>query len=181
MRARVHPSSLSHPLACLTDLTDPADVNANLADGVFRQYAVLPLDLFAASTPLQLAANTDSVEAAAARAAAEGPAAAEARAMSDASAGSNTREGRSAGQQAKASSGELNAANVRAMLLELPEYTDLAALGIGVLVVEAVAEDGKVVLSYAGPANLRRAVQLNLSNTLRAADTRVRQVEFVDA
>ena len=76
---------------------------------------------------------------------------------------------------------EFGERNVRAMLLELPEYTDLAALGIGVLVVEAVAEDGKVVLWYAGPANLRRAVQLNLSNALRAADTRVRQVEFVHA
>ena len=136
---------------------------------------MLPLDLFSAISPIEFAPNEGG--------SVPPPAdeAAEARAVSATDAGSNTRQGSSVGQQRKASSGELNAANVRAMLLELPEYTDLAALGIGVAVVEVSATDGKVGLSYAGPANLRRAVQFNLGNALRAADTRVRQVEFVDA
>lgn len=146
-------------------------VNANLADGVFRQYAVLPIDLFAMVAPVEFRANTDgSIRV-------EEPAAA--RAVSDTTAGSNTREGRSVGQERKAATGALNAANIRACMLELPEYTELASLGIGVMVREVSADQGRVLLAYEGPANLRRAAEFNLANALREAESRVRKVDFV--
>ena len=161
-------------------------VNANLADGVFRQYAVLPLDLFSDATgdPVQLSANRGG----SLRVPEEAPATA-ARAVSDASAGLNTREGRSVGQQRKASTYTLNAASVRALLLDLPDFQGLAALGIAISVREVQNSDaegtavglvkGRVLLSYHGPAKLRAAVELNLRNALRKADPRVRVVEFI--
>ena len=156
-------------------------VNANLADGVFRQYAVLPLALFESvdATPVEFRANTEGSAAAAAAAAAASTATAQA--VSATSAGSNTREGRSVGQQRRADSGALNAANVRSRLLELDAYTQLASLGLGIAVTvrEADADTGRVVLSYDGPARLRRAVELNLRNALQAADPRVRRVDLV--
>ena len=103
-------------------------------------------------------------------------------------------------EQRKASAGDLNIANVRGMLLDLPEFTELASLGIAVSVREAsgggggdadaadarqavrqsgaAVGGGRVVLAYDGPANLRRAVELNLRNALVAADPRVRVVVF---
>ena len=73
----------------------------------------------------------------------------------------------------------LNAANIRACMLELPEYTELASLGIGVMVREVSADQGRVLLAYEGPANLRRAAEFNLANALREAESRVRKVDFV--
>ena len=151
-----------------------ADVNVNLADGIFRQYAVLPLDLFSGAAPVEFGANSGDRAAVAAAAAAGRMT--EQRAVSDASAGSNAREGRSVGQQRKAASGALNAANMRSLLQDLPEFAGLAPLGIAVSVREVSAEQGRVVLYYEGPANLRRAVEFNLATALRDADARVLKV-----
>jgi hypothetical protein len=71
--------------------------NPSLADGEFRQYAVLPLDLFADATAVELsaAAGTAGTAAPVAR---DAPVA-----VSEAGAGGNTRSGGgSVGQQRKA-------------------------------------------------------------------------------
>ena len=70
-------------------------------------------------------------------------------------------------------------ATVRTCLRDLEEYTQLASLGIAVTVREADAAAGQVILAYDGPKNVRRAVEFNLGNALKAADPRVSRVEFV--
>ena len=149
----------------------------SLTDGVFRQFAVLPLDLF------QLDAAPIELRAAAAPPDGDAPSAAapSARAVSDASAGSNTRSGQSVGQQrvaAAALAAPLQDDDVRALLAELPLLAELAPLGVRAALVRADADEGWVHLACTAPPRLRAAVEMQLRTALREADPRVRRVAF---
>ena len=162
--------------------------NPGLADGEFRQFAVLPLDLFASEDPIELsAAATEQPPGAAI----DSPAAA-ARAVSESSAGSNTRGTGSVGQQRKAAEATAVAATVSASsasssgvgdleetLQALPLLASLSSLGVEIGLAGS-DDDGLVRLSYAGPPKLRRAIEVQVRTAMTGADTRVSRVEFVD-
>ena len=65
-----------------------------------------------------------------------------------------------------------------ALLLEMDAVAGLTSVGVAISVREVVAEEGRAVLSYEGPTNLRRAVEMNVRNALRGAEPRVKLVEF---
>ena len=167
--------------------------NPSLADGQFRQFAVLPLDLFASETPIELSAAATKPPPSAAMGSSAGGGPAAARAVSESSAGSNTRGAGSVGQQRKAaeaaggggtvgtsaaSSGGVG--GVEETLRALPLLASLSPLGIEIGVAGSDDDDGLVRLSYAGPPKLRRAVEVQVRTALTAADPRVGRVEFVD-
>ena len=163
--------------------------NPSLADGEFRQYAVLPLDLFAATAAVELSA-------AAATAATVAPAARDAAvAVSEAGAGSNTRSGSSVGQQRKAAEAAATAttetaadaapppdllqlAEGREILRGLPLLASLTPRGVAVEVVDVAAAEGLVRLRYAGPPKVRLAVELKIRTALLEAEPRVSRVEY---
>jgi len=176
--------------------------NPSLPDGAFRQYAVLPLDLFADAVAVELSA-----------AAAGGTAPPIARdapeAVSEAGAGSNTRSsGGSVGQRRKAAEAAaaaaaaaeaaeaaaaaagvtaadaapqpepLQLAEVRELLSGLPLLASLTPRGISLEVVEVAAAEGLVRLSYTGPPKVRLAVEVKIRTALLEAEPRVRRVEY---
>ena len=162
--------------------------NPSLADGQFRQFAVLPLDLFASEEPIELSAaampsSSAAMNSSSSAAAAAPPAA---RAVSETRAGSNTRGAGSVGQQRKAAAAAAAAAStnggvggVEETLRALPLLASLSPLGIEIGVAGR-NDDGLVRLSYAGPPKLRRAVEVQVRTALTDADPRVASVEFVD-
>ena len=176
--------------------------NPSLPDGAFRQYAVLPLDLFADAVAVELSA-----------AAAGGTAPPIARdapeAVSEAGAGSNTRSsGGSVGQRRKAAEAAaaaaaaaeaadaaaaaagvtaadaapqpepLQLAEVRELLSGLPLLASLTPRGISLEVVEVAAAKGLVRLRYTGPPKVRLAVEVKIRTALLEAEPRVRRVEY---
>jgi len=176
--------------------------NPSLPDGAFRQYAVLPLDLFADAVAVELSA-----------AAAGGTAPPIARdapeAVSEAGAGSNTRSsGGSVGQRRKAAEAAaaaaaaaeaaeaaaaaagvtaadaapqpepLQLAEVRELLSGLPLLASLTPRGISLEVVEVAAAEGLVRLRYTGPPKVRLAVEVKIRTALLEAEPRVRRVEY---
>jgi len=179
--------------------------NPSLPDGAFRQYAVLPLDLFADAVAVELSA--------AAAAGTAPPIARDApEAVSEAGAGSNTRSsGGSVGQRRKAAEAAeaaaaaaaaaeaaaaaaaaaagvtaadaapqpepLQLAEVRELLSDLPLLASLTPRGISLEVVEVAAE-GLVRLRYTGPPKVRLAVEVKIRTALLEAEPRVRRVEY---
>ena len=174
--------------------------NPSLPDGVFRQYAVLPLDLFADAVAVELSA--------AAAAGTAPPIARDApEAVSEAGAGSNTRSsGGSVGQRRKAAEAAaaaaaeaaeaaaaaagitaadgapqpepLQLAEVRELLSGLPLLASLTPRGISLEVVEVAAAEGLVRLRYTGPPKVRLAVEVKIRTALLEAEPRVRRVEY---
>lgn len=167
--------------------------NPSLADGEFRQYAVLPLDLFADATAVELsaAAGTAGTAAPVAR---DAPVA-----VSEAGAGGNTRSGGgSVGQQRKAAEAAeaataatagtaadaapqpdpLQLAEVRELLSGLPLLASLTPRGVSLEVVEVAAAEGLVRLRYTGPHKVRLAVEVKIRTALLEAEPRVRRVEY---
>ena len=182
--------------------------NPSLADGEFRQYAVLPLDLFADATAVELsaAAGTAGTAAPVAR---DAPVA-----VSEAGAGGNTRSGGgSVGQQRKAAEAAVAAAaaaaaeaaeaaeaataatagtaadaapqpdplqlaEVRELLSGLPLLASLTPRGVSLELVEVAAAEGLVRLRYTGPHKLRLAVEVKIRTALLEAEPRVRRVEY---
>jgi hypothetical protein len=173
--------------------------NPSLADGEFRQYAVLPLDLFADATAVELsaAAGTAGTAAPVAR---DAPVA-----VSEAGAGGNTRSGGgSVGQQRKAAEAAVAAvaaeaataatagtaadaapqpdplqlAEVRELLSGLPLLASLTPRGVSLEVVEVAAAEGLVRLRYTGPHKVRLAVEVKIRTALLEAEPRVRRVEY---
>ena len=176
--------------------------NPSLPDGVFRQYAVLPLDLFADAVAVELsAAATAGTAPPIARDAPE--------AVSEAGAGSNTRSsGGSVGQRRKAAEAAaaaaeaaeaaeaaaaaagitaadgapqpepLQLAEVRELLSGLPLLASLTPRGISLEVVEVAAAEGLVRLRYTGPPKVRLAVEVKIRTALLEAEPRVRRVEY---
>ena len=173
--------------------------NPSLADGEFRQYAVLPLDLFADATAVELSA-------AAATAGTAAPVARDAPvAVSEAGAGGNTRSGGgSVGQQRKAAEAAqaaqaaraattatagtaadaapqpdpLQLAEVRELLGGLPLLASLTPRGVSLEVVEVAAAEGLVRLRFTGPPKVRLAVEVKIRTALLEAEPRVRRVEY---
>ena len=181
--------------------------NPSLPDGVFRQYAVLPLDLFAdaAAVELSAAATTAGTAPPIAR---DAPVA-----VSEAGAGSSTRSsGGSVGQRRKAAEAAaavaeaaeaaeaeaastaatagitaadaapqpepLQLAEVRELLSGLPLLASLTPRGISLEVVEVAAAEGLVRLRYTGPPKVRLAVEVKIRTALLEAEPRVRRVEY---
>jgi len=176
--------------------------NPSLPDGAFRQYAVLPLDLFADAVAVELSA--------AAAAGTAPPIARDApEAVSEAGAGSNTRSsGGSVGQRRKAAEAAaaaaaaaeaaeeaaaaagitaadaapqpepLQLAEVRELLSGLPLLASLTPRGISLEVVEVAAAEGLVRLRYTGPPKVRLAVEVKIRTALLEAEPRVRRVEY---
>ena len=176
--------------------------NPSLPDGAFRQYAVLPLDLFADAVAVELSA--------AAAAGTAPPIARDApEAVSEAGAGSNTRSsGGSVGQRRKAAEAAaaaaaaaeaaaaaaaaagitaadaapqpepLQLAEVRELLSDLPLLASLTPRGISLEVVEVAAAEGLVRLRYTGPPKVRLAVEVKIRTALLEAEPRVRRVEY---
>jgi hypothetical protein len=181
--------------------------NPSLPDGAFRQYAVLPLDLFAdaAAVELSAAATTAGTAPPIAR---DAPVA-----VSEAGAGSNTRSsGGSVGQRRKAAEAAaavaeaaeaaeaeaastaatagitvadaapqpepLQLAEVRELLSGLPLLASLTPRGISLEVVEVAAAEGLVRLRYTGPPKVRLAVEVKIRTALLEAEPRVRRVEY---
>ena len=180
--------------------------NPSLPDGAFRQYAVLPLDLFAdaAAVKLSAAATTAGTAPPIAR---DAPVA-----VSEAGAGSNTRSsGASVGQRRKAAEAAaavaeaeaaeaeaastaatagitaadavpqpepLQLAEVRELLSGLPLLASLTPRGISLEVVEVAAAEGLVRLRYTGPPKVRLAVEVKIRTALLEAEPRVRRVEY---
>jgi hypothetical protein len=170
--------------------------NPSLADGEFRQYAVLPLDLFADATAVELsaAAGTAGTAAPVAR---DAPVA-----VSEAGAGGNTRSGGgSVGQQRKAAEAAeaaeaataatagtaadaapqpdpLQLTEVRELLSGLPLLASLTPRGVSLEVVEVAAAEGLVRLRYTGPHKVRLAVEVKIRTALLEAEPRVRRVEY---
>ena len=173
--------------------------NPSLADGEFRQYAVLPLDLFADATAVELsaAAATTGTTAPVAR---DAPVA-----VSEAGAGGNTRSGGgSVGQQRKAAEAAqaaqaaraattatagtaadaapqpdpLQLAEVRELLGGLPLLASLTPRGVSLEVVEVAAAEGLVRLRFTGPPKVRLAVEVKIRTALLEAEPRVRRVEY---
>ena len=178
--------------------------NPSLPDGAFRQYAVLPLDLFADAVAVELSAAAGDTAPPIARDAPE--------AVSEAGAGSNTRSsGGSVGQRRKAAEAAeaaaaaaaaaeaaaaaaaaaagvtaadaapqpepLQLAEVRELLSDLPLLASLTPRGISLEVVEVAAE-GLVRLRYTGPPKVRLAVEVKIRTALLEAEPRVRRVEY---
>jgi len=176
--------------------------NPSLPDGAFRQYAVLPLDLFADAVAVELSAAAGGGTAP--------PIARDApEAVSEAGAGSNTRSsGGSVGQRRKAAEAAaaaaaaaeaadaaaaaagvtaadaapqpepLQLAEVRELLSGLPLLASLTPRGISLEVVEVAAAEGLVRLSYTGPPKVRLAVEVKIRTALLEAEPRVRRVEY---
>ena len=174
--------------------------NPSLPDGAFRQYAVLPLDLFADAVAVELsAAAAGDTAPPIARDAPE--------AVSEAGAGSNTRSsGGSVGQRRKAAEAAaaaaaaeaaspaatagitvadaapqpepLQLAEVRDLLNRLPLLASLTPRGISLEVVEVAAAEGLVRLRYTGPPKVRLAVEVKIRTALLEAEPRVRRVEY---
>lgn len=147
-----------------------------LPDGLFRQYAVLPLNLFTADLPIELTAAATVDGAPSTRA----PPAA--RAVSSVNAGSNSRSGGSVGQQrmaVAANAAPLTVEDASKMLRELPLLLEFATLGITMQLIAATA-DGLVSIAYDGPPRMRKAVEVQLRAALRATDGRVLRVELVE-
>ena len=180
--------------------------NPSLPDGAFRQYAVLPLDLFADAVAVELsAAAAGDTAPPIARDAPE--------AVSEAGAGSNTRSsGGSVGQRRKAAEAAaavaeaaeaaeaeaaptaatggitvadaapqpepLQLAEVRDLLNRLPLLASLTPRGISLEVVEVAAAEGLVRLRYTGPPKVRLAVEVKSRTALLEAEPRVRRVEY---
>ena len=162
--------------------------NPSLPDGVFRQYAVLPLDLFADAVAVELSAAAGDTAPPIARDAPE--------AVSEAGAGSNTRSsGGSVGQRRKAAEAAAEAAGttaadgapqpeplqlaeVRDLLNRLPLLASLTPRGISLEVVEVAAAEGLVRLRYTGPPKVRLAVEVKIRTALLEAEPRVRRVEY---
>ena len=176
--------------------------NPSLPDGAFRQYAVLPLDLFADAVAVELSAAAGGGTAP--------PIARDApEAVSEAGAGSNTRSsGGSVGQRRKAAEAAaaaaaaaeaaeaaaaaagvtaadaapqpepLQLAEVRELLSGLPLLASLTPRGISLEVVEVAAAEGLVRLSYTGPPKVRLAVEVKIRTALLEAEPRVRRGEY---
>ena len=176
--------------------------NPSLPDGAFRQYAVLPLDLFADAVAVELSAAAGGGTAP--------PIARDApEAVSEAGAGSNTRSsGGSVGQRRKAAEAAaaaaaaaeaaeeaaaaagitaadaapqpepLQLAEVRELLSGLPLLASLTPRGISLEVVEVAAAEGLVRLRYTGPPKVRLAVEVKIRTALLEAEPRVRRVEY---
>lgn len=143
-----------------------------LPDGIFRQYAVLPLDLFASDSPVKFSAVVDSASKLASTV------------LSEVVQGGRmlprdrSSDSVSHQQAAAVKLGQLQPDDIRGILLELSLLVEIALLGIAVEVV-ATTVDGVVSLSYSGPPKMRKAVEMQVRSALRAADNRVRRVEFV--
>lgn len=140
--------------------------NPVLPDGEFRQYAVLPLDLFAREK------ITIALEAAAGngKESENSMPSAGARVVSAVEAGSNTRSRAS----------ELDVNELQSKITNLPSVLEMVALGIGIHVLSS-DDKGTVRLQYEGPPKLRRAVEMQIRNELRQMAQPIRSVEFVES